>query len=149
MEKNSFIKIIKGKSSGSINGQLNHFNSFDFKRIKRFYHIYLPRKNLIRAFHGHMVEEKYIYVVRGSLLLCIVKLENSKNPYKKARVRKIVLHSNSPKIVCIPKCSANGIESLSSNTDVIFFSTLMLKESLNDDFRFPYDYWGKNVWKIK
>ena len=138
MEKNSFIKIIKGKSSGSINGQLNHFNSFDFKRIKRFYHIYLPRKNLIRAFHGHMVEEKYIYVVRGSLLLCIVKLE-----------RKIVLHSNSPKIVCIPKCSANGIESLSSNTDVIFFSTLMLKESLNDDFRFPYDYWGKNVWKIK
>ena len=41
---------------------------------------------------------------------------------------------------------ANGSMSLQSNSELLIFSTLSLKESIKDDYRYDYDYW--DPWKI-
>lgn len=139
-------KIDGGLRKGNL-GTIKYVNDFSFKKIKRFYQIDLPKKNIIRAFHGHLKETKYVYPVEGSTLLCAVKLTSAKNPSKKSHVYKFILSDKKPQIVQVPPGFANGIKSISSTAKVIFFSSSTLSQSLKDDFRFPSDYWGKEVWK--
>lgn len=141
------LKEIKGGSSTNKLGTISFVNDFNFNGIKRFYSINLPKKKIIRAFHGHFKEDKAVFVSKGKVLLCIVKLDDKSKPNKKNRVKKIILSENDPKVVYIPKGHANGIMSLEKNSNVLFFSNLSLKNSIKDDYRFPFDYWGKDIWK--
>lgn len=141
------VSILKGGKFTNEKGTIKFANEFDFKGIKRFYAIELPKRNLIRAFHGHFKESKSVFVTSGSLLLCVVKLDDKKNPSKNNKVKKIILDSQNPQIVNVPAGFANGIMSLEKNTQVIFYSNKSVKDSEADDYRFPEDYWGKEIWQ--
>jgi len=137
--------ILKGQIREDTRGSLKFFNIFDMSHVKRMYEVSNSQKEPVRAFHGHMKEEKYVFVVTGKILLCVAQLDKSKNPSVKIRVKKYFLTSENPEIVHIPSKSANGFKTLQKNTRVIFFSTLALKDSLKDDYRYPADYFGKEV----
>lgn len=143
---NILPKLIKGNKFINDKGTINFVNNFSLKSFKRFYQIDLPKTGIIRAFHGHMRENKAVFVISGSLLLCLVKLTDAKNPSRKTKIKKIVLMSSYPQVCKIPPGYANGIMSLEKNTQVVFFSDKTLKESEKDDYRFPEDYWGKKIW---
>ena len=53
-------KLIIGNRVYDNRGSLRFSNDFGFKNIKRFYTVHNYNKNFIRAWHGHMNEEKYI-----------------------------------------------------------------------------------------
>lgn len=143
MKKNTFT----GGKFTNEKGTIKFVNDFKLSKYKRFYAIEMPKKKIIRAFHGHIKESKAVYVASGSVLLNYVKLTDKINPSKKAKVNKIILKSESPQIVLIPKGFANGIMSLEKNTQVIFFSDKTVNESEKDDYRFSEDYWGEEIWK--
>lgn len=142
------IKLVKGRRLEDKRGDIRFSNNFLLDKYRRFYQIDLPKKGTIRAFHGHMQETKAVFPISGSLLLCVVNLDNPVNPSKKNKVRKIILDSNQPSVIEIPPKYANGIMSLEKNTRVIFFSNKLLSDSKNDDYRFPENYWG-DVWHEK
>ena len=129
-------------------GTIKFVNNFNFNGVKRFYQIENFDKNTIRAFHGHLKEAKYVYVVSGSIILCAIPLDKAKKPSKKIRVERYVLSSANPKILYIPPGYANGFKALQEKTKVIFFSTSTLEESKKDDFKYPFDYWGKEIWQV-
>lgn len=139
--------IYNGGISVDDRGTVSFVNDFSFKNVMRFYQITNHSTNYIRAFHGHLKEEKYVYVPNGTALLCIVPFENVESPNKKAKVERFILSSKSPKILYIPAGYANGVKTLEENTTVIFYSTSTLEESMHDDYRFPYDFWGKEIWE--
>lgn len=144
---NSKIKVIPGDTSIDQRGAVSFVNGFNFKNVKRFYQIENFSLNTVRAFHGHLKEAKYVYPVTGSIILAVAPINNPSSPSKKIKLFKTVLSSRDPKIVYIPPRYANGFKSLENGTKVIFFSTSTLKESLNDDYRYPSDYWGKEIWE--
>jgi dTDP-4-dehydrorhamnose 3,5-epimerase len=131
------IKIINGGISADDRGFVRFVNDFNFLDVKRFYHVCNHERGFIRAWHGHKNEAKYVYVSRGSALVGVVDLETEE-------VKKFVLSDKKPTVLYIPKNCANGFKTLEENTDLLFFSTSTLEESLNDDIRFPYDKW--NIW---
>lgn len=139
-------KIINGNLRADERGVVKFVNDFNFETVKRFYQVENADLKIIRAFHGHMKESKYVYVVSGSILLCAVYLDNAKNPSKGNKVERFVLKASNPQIIHIPPSYANGFKALESSAKVIFFSTSTLEESMKDDYRFPPDYWGKEVW---
>ena len=143
------VKIIEGGLEVDDRGNLKFANDFNFKNVKRFYQVKNYSTKTIRAFHGHKKEEKYAYVTSGSILLCVVKLTNYKKPSKKVTVERIVLSESKPQIVYIPSGYANGFKTLEKDSSIVFFSTSSLKKSKKDDYRYPYDYWGKDIWKVK
>lgn len=145
MSKPLRVKLINGGVFSDNKGTLRFVNNFTFKGVKRFYQIDINKKNIVRAFHGHMRESKTVFVISGSILLCLAKINDPKNPSKKIKIKKIVLDSKSPKVCIIPPKYANGFMSLEKNTKVIFYSDRTLEESEKDDFRFPKKYWGE-VW---
>jgi dTDP-4-dehydrorhamnose 3,5-epimerase-like enzyme len=68
------------------------------------------------------------------------------SPSKSEPVKRIVLSGTNPSAVLVPAGYANGFKTLTSDALVLVFSSTSLEESLNDDFRFPFDYW--NPWEI-
>jgi dTDP-4-dehydrorhamnose 3,5-epimerase-like enzyme len=130
-------------------GFIRFVNDFDFKKVKRFYQVENFSEDTIRAFHGHKREGKYVYVSSGSIILCYVAIDDFKKPSKENTVQRTVLSARKPRIVFVPPGFANGFKSLEPNTSIIFFSTSTLEQSKNDDFRYPFDYWGDEIWKVE
>lgn len=139
-------QLLEGEARSDERGSVRFINSFNFAGIKRFYHVRNATTKVIRAFHGHIKEAKYVYVVRGKILLAFVKLTNAHNPSPKEKVQLVTLSDDKPSIQYIPPGYANGFKVLKEHSDVIFFSTSTLEESKQDDFRFDPYYWGKEVW---
>ena len=130
-------RIINGGIAVDDRGDVRFVNDFDFKNVKRFYHVSNHRQGFIRAWHGHKKEGKYVYVSSGSALIGVVNMESNE-------ILKFVLSSKSPKILWIPPGNYNGFKSLEENTSILFFSTTTLDESLGDDIRKDFDEW--NIW---
>ncbi|MCX6738037.1 MAG: dTDP-4-dehydrorhamnose 3,5-epimerase family protein [Candidatus Parcubacteria bacterium] len=141
-------KIIKGNIATDERGSVSFVNNFNFKGVKRFYIVENSSKDIIRGFHGHKDEEKYVFVLSGKALICAVEMDDPINPSKDKKVFQFVLSAKEPAILHIPGGYANGVRAMEENTKVIFFSIFSMEETKNDDYRFPYDYWGKEVWNI-
>jgi dTDP-4-dehydrorhamnose 3,5-epimerase-like enzyme len=142
-------QIFKGDISVDDRGALRFVNEFDFSKVQRFYQVENFSKDVIRAFHGHLKEGKYVYVPTGSILLCWVPLTDKKHPSRDVEVQRLVLSDRKPQVVFIPPGNANGFRVLEENSQVLFFSTSTLEESKGDDYRFAYDYWGEEIWKVE
>ena len=140
-------KIISGNRIYDNRGSVRFNNNLEFKNLKRFYTVHNYSKNFIRAWHGHLKEEKFIGCIKGTFQVSAVKLDNIKDPNKKNRVYNFFLNQSDSNFVYIPKGFANGSMSLEENSELLIFSTSSLNESLKDDFRFEAKYW--NPWNIE
>ena len=138
--------LIIGNRPYDNRGSVQFNNELNFKNIKRFYIVQNFSKNFVRAWHGHLKEEKYITSIKGSFQISAVKIDNIKLPNKKNKVYNFFINENDNKFVHIPKGYANGMMSLEENARVLIFSSSTLKESLKDDYRYDSHYW--NPWKI-
>ncbi len=139
--------LLQGGTHIDSTGTLRFVNEFNFEQVKRFYQVKPKKKGDIRAFHGHMKETKYVYLIQGKALVCVVPISNSTNPAKNARVTSFVLTEDDPKILYIPPGYANGFKALTNNAQLIFYSDKTLEDSQKDDYRFPENYWGNEIWQ--
>tara|TARA_B100000795_G_C22445245_1_gene303535 strand:- start:47 stop:484 length:438 start_codon:yes stop_codon:yes gene_type:complete len=139
-------KLINGNRIFDNRGSLRFSNDLSFKNIKRFYTVHNYTKNFIRAWHGHINEEKYIGCIKGTFQVSAVKIDNVKKPNKKNEIHNFFLNESNSNFVHVPKGFANGSMSLEENSELLIFSTSSIKESLNDDIRYDSEYW--NPWKI-
>ncbi len=140
--------IIDGGVAVDDRGSLFFANTFDFKGVKRFYAVENFSTETIRAFHGHLKEAKYAFVIAGTAIVAAVKMDDTQNPNKGNKVNRFVLSDKKPSILYIPAGFANGFRFLSNTGKIIFFSTSTTEESKGDDYRFPADYWGKEIWEV-
>lgn len=141
-------KLINVNVSPDDRGEITHCNSFNFikRKIKRFYKIENHKLNFIRAWHAHKKEEKYIFILSGSIKVSLVKIDNWKLPSKKLKIENFFLNDKCPQILYIPGGYAHGTQNLKKNTSFLVYSNFSIDESLKDDFRYPYNYWDN--WKI-
>lgn len=139
-------KIINGNIYVDDRGYLVYSNDFDMSRIKRFYAVENINTNVVRAFHGHRKEEKYVLVISGTALFVIAKMEENN---KLVNPQRFVLSARSPKILYIPSGYSNGFKSLEDKTKIIFFSTLDINESRNDDYRDKWNVFGEKIWEVE
>lgn len=138
--------IITGGRAVDDRGALGFINGFDLSAYKRFYTIENHEKGFIRAWHGHLRESKAILVLRGSALVCAVKMTDTSKPSRDEEVKRVVLSASNTSALFVPAGYANGFKTLSDDALIFVFSSLSLDESVNDDYRFPFDYW--DPWEI-
>jgi dTDP-4-dehydrorhamnose 3,5-epimerase len=113
--------------------------------VKRFYVVENLRAGLVRAWHGHRREAKYVTVLTGAAVVAAVHVDDWECPSRDAAVERFVLSASAPGVVFIPPGHANGFMSLTADARLVFFSTATLEESRSDDVRFPartWDPWG-------
>ncbi|SRR6266567_4739870 len=141
--------IIKGGLAVDDRGQVSFVNGFSFAKIERFYMVENFSTEVVRAFHGHLKEEKFVLVVGGAAIVATVQLDDPSNPNRDAKPVRFVLSERQPQILHVPAGFANGFRPLEPKTRILFFSTATLEDSAKDDYRFPHDYWGKEVWEVE
>jgi len=131
-------QLIKGDTFVDDRGALSFVNDMNFFGIKRFYSIHHDTHGMIRAWHGHCNEGKFVFVPDGVFLVGAVHMETEK-------VHKFVLSSIKPSFLWIPPGYANGFKNLRPDSTIMFFSTSTMEESKGDDIRFEWDKW--NIWQ--
>lgn len=140
--------LISGGLAVDDRGQVTFANEFSFEGIRRFYMVENFSTEVVRAFHGHMKEDKYVFVVSGSAIVAAVYLDDPLHPSPAAKPHRFVLSDRQPQLLRIPAGYANGFRPLVPGTKIIFFSTAALEDAAKDDYRFPHDYWGANIWGV-
>jgi dTDP-4-dehydrorhamnose 3,5-epimerase-like enzyme len=135
--------LYDGAVSFDHRGSVSYNNKLLLNKVKRFYVVQNKKNNFIRAWHGHKVEAKYIMCIKGKVKVSAVKIKNFEKPNKNSKVHSWTINDKKPSVIFIPPGYANGTKSLHKGTRIFVFSTLSLKKSLKDDFRFD-----KNFWKI-
>lgn len=138
--------IFDGTNHVDDRGTLIFSNNLDISHFKRQYFVSNFSSQFIRAWHGHKIESKAVSVISGAAIICAVEIDNWENPSKALKINRLILSSENPKWVLIPNGYANGFKTLKKNTVLQFLSTHSTSDSLNDDFRFEYNYW--NPWEI-
>ena len=140
-------KLISGNRVFDNRGSVRFCNDLSFKSVKRFYTVHNYSKNFVRAWHGHLKEEKYISCIKGSFQISAVQIDKIKKPSKKNKIYNFFLNMSDSNFVHIPKGFANGSMSFEDNSELLIFSTSSISESLKDDIRYESKYW--NPWNIK
>lgn len=125
--------LINGDQSIDKRGKVTFINDFDFKDVKRFYMVENRWIESPRAWHGHKVEAKYVYVPVGTAKIMIKDMETGER-------EDYFLSAEKPQVLYIPPGKYNGSESLVEGTKIIYFSTATLEESKNDDYRETYEW---------
>lgn len=143
--------LIEGGFAIDDRGVVSFVNRFDFAGasmmppVRRFYLVSNHQTGMIRAWHGHKKEAKYVIAVSGTALVCAVGI-SGENPAL-ADPDRFILSASRPAVLFIPPGYANGWMSLTADAKLMFFSTATLEESKTDDYRFPARYW--NPWKVE
>jgi dTDP-4-dehydrorhamnose 3,5-epimerase len=138
--------LFQGSRATDDRGSLAFINGFDISSFKRFYIVENHSSNFIRAWHGHIKEAKAILVIKGTAIVCAVKMDDPISPNKSNQVERKVMSSSNPAAFYIPAGYANGFMTLSHDTQILVFSSTTLEESQGDDYRFEFNYW--NPWEI-
>ena len=142
-ESSTPLLLNVGKSEDQ-RGYVEFYNELKLDYYKRFYIVSNPIEGTVRAWHGHKIEEKLIKVLKGEFLICLVKVDNWDQPSKNLEILKYKLNENSG-LLYVPSGYANGAINLSSDSKIMYFSSLVLEDSINDDYRFDSKYW--NPWE--
>ena len=134
-------KIIEGDFFSDERGVLQFCNDYNMKEVMRFYMVENKSTDLIRAWQGHQIEQKWFYVVSGSFLIGIVKPDDWTNPSPNLACKRFVLKNSKPQILHIPAGFANGIRALESNSKMMVFSDKLMEEVTSDNYRYNKDLW--------
>ena len=139
-------RLIEGGLAVDDRGEVRFVNQFSFAGVKRFYAVRNHSAGLVRAWHAHRREAKYVYAASGAAIVGAVRIDDWEQPNPQQRVERFVLSANSPAVLYIPPGYANGFRSLTADTQLVFYSTATLEESASDDVRYDARYW--DVWGV-
>jgi dTDP-4-dehydrorhamnose 3,5-epimerase-like enzyme len=138
-------EILRGGLAIDDRGTLAYLNTAPLEKTVRLYAVENFSTDTIRAFHGHKIEEKILFVASGSAIVVLAPM----NEDKLEHYTRYTLSGRSPSLLRIPAGYANGFRALEPNTKLLFFSSVTLEQAKTDDYRFPYDYFGKEIWEVE
>lgn len=141
-------QLIEGGIAVDDRGALRFVNEFAFAGVKRFYQVSNFSTETVRAWHGHKKEQKWVYVAKGSAIVAAVEFDHDTKPSRDSVLHRFVLSDKNPAVLAIPAGYANGFRPLEPDTVIVFFSSSPLDVAKGDDYRFPHDYWGAEVWEV-
>ena len=140
------VRLIEGDIAFDDRGSVSFVNGFAFDGVKRFYVVKNHSTAVVRAWHAHHREAKYVSVVQGAAIVGAVKIDDWESPSRDVAPARYVLAGGSPAVLYIPSGYANGFRTLTQNTIIQFFSTSSLEESRGDDTRFDACHW--DIWNV-
>jgi dTDP-4-dehydrorhamnose 3,5-epimerase-like enzyme len=140
-------RLLEGGLAVDDRGSVAFVNAFDFEGVRRFYVVANHRQGLVRAWHAHRREAKYVTVVSGAAVVAAVQIDDWERPSREAQVHRFVLSAAKPSVLFIPPGHANGFMSLTDDAKLVFFSTSTVEESRDDDVRYDARHW--DIWAVE
>ena len=138
------FQFIQGGIAKDQRGQIRFVNDFNMGEVKRFYLIKNSDLNLIRGWRAHRIEKRWFYILSGSFLINIVKIDNWESPSVNLKVEKILMNSIENKMIYLPPGYGTAIKALEPESEVLVFADHNLDHADLDNYTFELDYF-KNI----
>jgi len=132
-------KLIHGKSHEDERGTLFYNNDFDASVIKRIYVIENQNTDLVRAWRGHEIEQRWFSAMAGSFAIQLIAIDNWDRPDKKSERLEFVLDSQKLEILHIPAGYVSSMQSLSEGSKLLVMADYSMG-ALKDDYRYEVNY---------
>jgi dTDP-4-dehydrorhamnose 3,5-epimerase len=122
------LELIHGNSHIDPRGIIRFVNEFDMAKVVRMYAI-TPELGVIRAWQGHRLETKWLFVAKGSITVKTVPLDNTNV------VTEYNMSEMSSQVLQIPGGHYNGFKSNEKGSILMVFSDAVLETSKADNIR--------------
>jgi hypothetical protein len=131
--------LISGNCHQDQRGQLFYNNDFDTSSIKRMYVIENSTVDLIRAWQGHKIEQRWFSAVQGRFKIQLIAIDNWEKPKDSLPRLEYILKSETLDILHVPSGYVSSIQALEEKSKLLVMSDYHLGE-INDDFRYQMNY---------
>ncbi len=131
--------LISGNCHQDERGQLFYNNDFDTSCLKKMYVIENHSIDFVRAWQGHKVEQRWFSAISGGFKIQLIAVDNWDTPSENLPRIEFHLHSEKLDILHIPAGYITSIKALEEKSKLLVMSDYHLGE-LNDEFRYPTDY---------
>ena len=135
-------KIITGNSHTDTRGTLYYNNDFDASEIKRVYVIENATTDIIRAWQGHKIEQRWFSAIKGSFKIGLMKIDNWENPAKNLDMLTFMVNADTLEVLHVPQGYVSSIQSLEEDSKLLVMADYLLGE-INDEYRCDMDYFKK------
>lgn len=122
-------------------GTLEFVNENVPGNYRRFYIIIHPDIKIVRAWQGHLQEEKAFYAINGSFVIAVVHPRNFENPEDNESLEIFQINTENKNFLRVPGRNYTGIKALTSGAKLLVLSSMNLSGSKGDDFRQPAKRW--------
>jgi len=136
--------IIVGNRHIDSRGVLSYNNEFNMAQIKRFYSIEHPDVNIVRAWRGHRIENRWFSVSKGSFIIKAVEIDDWASPSPSLPQLVFHLTADESTVLHVPKGYATSLQATEANSKIIIFADGDIADAKNDDHLFPNDYFIEN-----
>ncbi|TDD98791.1 sugar epimerase [Flavobacterium cellulosilyticum] len=131
--------IIKGNFHSDSRGILFYNNEFDTTSIKKIYLLENRDTNLIRAWQGHKIEQRWFSVIKGTFKIRLIFIDNWEQPLHNLNKIEFVLLSDKLDVLHVPAGYVSSIQAIEKNSKLLVMADYSFGE-INDEYRFVDDY---------
>ena len=131
--------LISGNCHKDSRGLLFYNNDFDLTNIKRMYVIENSAVDLIRAWQGHAIEQRWFSAIQGRFKIQLIAIDNWDKPSEILPRLVYILESTTLDVLHIPAGYVSSIQSLEEGSKLVVMTDYKLGE-INDEFRYPTNY---------
>ncbi len=132
-------QLLKGDAHGDSRGTLIYNNDFDASAIKRIYVIENTSVDVVRAWQGHQIEQRWFSAIGGSFKIELIAIDDWNRPNKKSERLAFVLDFKKLDVLHIPAGYVSSIQSLEEGSKLLVMADYLMGE-LEDDYRYAADY---------
>ena len=131
----------QGGSFTDNRGTLRFVNEKVPGNYRRFYLITQTDTTTIRAWQGHLQEEKAFYAISGSFIIAVVSPECFEEPGDDEIPAFFQVTAENNHLLRVPGSCYTGIKALTPNATLLVLSDFGLAASKADDYRQPFHRW--------
>jgi dTDP-4-dehydrorhamnose 3,5-epimerase len=139
------INYIQGGIAKDHRGQIRFVNEFDMSLVKRFYIIKNKDLELVRGWRAHRIEQRWFYILHGSLKLDLVKIDNWDKPSQDLDIVKIILEAKDNKVLHVPAGYGTAFQALEKESEILVFADHHLDHASMDDYTYDVNYFLKRT----
>ena len=120
-------------------GILRYVNEVNPGYFRRFYIITHPDINIVRAWQGHKIEQRWFSAVQGSFKIQLIAIDDWNKPSKNSERHTFLLDAKKLDMIMVPQGYVSSIQSLEEGSKLLVMADYLLGE-VNDEYRFEGDY---------
>jgi dTDP-4-dehydrorhamnose 3,5-epimerase-like enzyme len=134
--------VIKGASYSDDRGKLLYNNLFDVSAIKRIYVIENANTDVIRAWQGHKIEQRWFSAVSGSFKIKLIAIDNWEKPSKNLTQHTFILNANQLDVLHVPAGYISSIQAMEIGSKLNVMANYFLGE-IKDEYRYDANYFNE------
>ncbi|MDR2283830.1 MAG: WxcM-like domain-containing protein [Sphingobacterium sp.] len=134
------IDIIQGGMASDHRGAIRFVNTFDMTQVKRFYIIQNKDTELVRGWRAHRMEQRWFYLLSGSFVLDLVKIDDWEHASPDLTIERRILKADDRQVIHVPVGYGTAFQAIEEGSELLVFADYGIDNAPNDDYTWPSDY---------